>query len=83
MLTKVDLEKGKNLKETQKELYKKMENYPAFLFLIKTGFDKLIATFIHSKFENTEGMKYERYSDCKETKHEIWFYLLENELVTC
>ena len=60
-----------------------MENYPAFLFLIKTNFDKLIATFVHSKFENTKGMEYERYSDCKETKHEIVFYLLENELVTC
>ena len=46
-----------------------MENYPAFLFLIKTDFDKLIAIFIHSKFENTEGMKYAGYSDVKETKH--------------
>ena len=51
-----------------------MENYPAFLFLIKTNFDKLIATFVHSKFENTEW---------EDTKHEIVFYLLENELVTC
>ena len=60
-----------------------MENYPAFLFLIKTDFDKLIAIFVHSKFENTEGMEYGGDSNFKEIKHQIVFYLLENELVTC
>ena len=60
-----------------------MINYSAFLFLIKTNFDKLIATFVHSKFENTKGIEYGGEQNCKETKHEIVFYLLENELVTC
>ena len=46
-----------------------MENYPAFLFLIKTNYDKLIATFVHSKFENTKGMKYGGEEDRKEIKH--------------
>ena len=36
-----------------------MKNYPAFLLLIKTNYDKFIATFVDSKFENTEGMKIE------------------------
>jgi len=31
-----------------------MKDYQAFLLLIKTNFNKLIATFVHSKFENTE-----------------------------
>ena len=46
-----------------------MENYPAFLFLIKTHFDKLIATFVHSKYENTKGMEFKGLSEFKETKH--------------
>ena len=33
-----------------------MKNYPAFLLLIKSEKDNLIATFVDSKFENTEGM---------------------------
>ena len=35
-----------------------MKDYPAFLVLIKTNFDKLIATFVDSKFESTNEMKY-------------------------
>ena len=35
-----------------------MKEYPAFLILIKTNFDKFIATFIHSKYESTNGMKF-------------------------
>jgi len=38
-----------------------MENYPGFLFLIKTNYDKLIAIFVDSKFENTNGMEYGGY----------------------
>ena len=35
-------------------MYNKMKDYPAFLILIKTNFDKLIALFVDSKFENTK-----------------------------
>ena len=35
-----------------------MEDYRAFLFFIKTNFDKFIGYFVHSKFENTKEMKY-------------------------
>ena len=40
-------------------MYDQMKDFPAFLFLIKTNFNKLIGTFVHSKFENTKGMKFE------------------------
>ena len=30
-----------------------MKDYPAFLFLIKTDYDKLIGVFVDSKYEDT------------------------------
>ena len=36
-----------------------MKDYRAFLFFIKTNFDKFIGYFVHSKYENTEEMKFE------------------------
>ena len=35
-----------------------MKHFPAFLLLIKTNFDKLIALFVDSKFECTKDMSY-------------------------
>ena len=57
MITKEDLKRGKNLKLIQQEIFVKMKNYPAFLFLIKTNYNKLIGLFVDSKYENTKGMK--------------------------
>jgi hypothetical protein len=36
-----------------------MKDFPAFFLLIKTNFDKYIATFVYSKFECTNDIEYE------------------------
>ena len=59
MITKEDLEKGKNLKQIQEEIFVKMKDYPAYLFLIKTDSNKFMGLFVHSKFEKTKGMEYQ------------------------
>ena len=33
-----------------------MKDYPGFIVLIKTNFDKFIGIFVDSKYESTEGM---------------------------
>ena len=34
-----------------------MKEFPAFLIIVKTNFDKVIAQFIDSKFESTRDME--------------------------
>ena len=35
-----------------------MKQFPAFLILMKTNYDKFIARFVDTKFESTEDMTY-------------------------
>ena len=56
-----------------------MKQFPAFLILMKTNFDKFIAKFVDTKFESTEEMTFEeggRERNGKQTNADIVFYLL-------
>ena len=57
-----------------------MKQFPAFLILINTDYDKFIARFVDTTFESTEGMTFEeggkRWTGAKQTNVDIVFYLL-------
>ena len=56
-----------------------MKQFPAFLILINTDYDKFIARFVDTKFESTKGMEFEeggKRGYGKQTNVDIVFYLL-------
>ena len=57
-----------------------MKQFPAFLILMKTNYDKFIAQFVDTKFESTKGMEFEEggktWNGGKQTNVDIVFYLL-------
>ena len=57
-----------------------MKQFPAFLILMKTNYDKFIARFVDTKFESTKGMTFEEggetWNGGKQSNADILFYLL-------
>ena len=48
-----------------------MEPFPAFLFIIKTNYGKIIASFVDSKLESTRGMEYIEINGKKYSKGKL------------
>jgi len=64
-----------------------MEPFSAFLFIIKTNFEQIIASFVDSKFESTRTMECkincEKYTRTKLINNSIIYYFLDQNIIRC